>query len=106
MNSNILTYIDFRMKSLGIKDYSLKHEVVDINPVKLINNIEAYNEYYFLLSISLETTIILSDEKYFRADLDNMNSEYLFMNEFSGLIEIHLPKLKPTKLEFIRVIPI
>jgi len=104
---NYLDYIQHRMKMKGYRDYSIMP--FDIKTDEAVNEYEipAYNEFYYLVNEEVpEGVMICSDTHIYQADEFNAQQQLKYMNEFTGLITIHLPAgSEASQFEFIRVIP-
>lgn len=107
MKSNLLSYIDHRMRAVGYKDYNLKPERILLNSTKTTINIDAVNEYYYLVTKSLPSgTIITSDSECFLSDSNTQGLELIIFKEFTGNIRIEIPEDSAVIIEFLRVIPL
>jgi len=107
MKSNLLSYVEHRMKAIGFKDYNLKPERILLNSSKTTINIDAVNEYYYLVTKALPSgTLITSDSECFLSDSNTQGLELIIFKEFTGNIKIEIPEDSAIIIEFLRVIPL
>ncbi len=103
MDSYILSYISQRMREMGFAEFHF--ETVHVVSATNTLQIQAYNEYYYLISEYLPSGLIITSD----TNIFNDSEIYYYFNfyrtqEFTGLIEINSGTI-PVDLEFVRVIP-
>jgi hypothetical protein len=92
------------MSELGIKKFHHEPVLLLTDNNKIEYRIEAYNQFYYLISKELANgTVISSDTNIYDADqlYDKQNLHQI--QEFTGLIIITIPPRTTQLLEFIRV---
>lgn len=103
MDSFLLAYISQRMCEMGFSEFHFEpvHIAADADNLQ----IQAYNEYYYLVSLSVPSGLIIaSDTNIFNESEDYPSFNLYKIQEFTGLIEIN-QGYTPINLEFIKVIP-
>jgi hypothetical protein len=92
-----------RMREMGYRKYHVKTEVIDVTGIGTPVLLNAYNEYYYLVSTQVpDDTEIISDTNYYKAKNHGL-LELHGMQEFSGKIAIKRGSAD-TRLEFLRVL--
>ncbi len=108
MDNFLLAYVSQRMKAMGFDNYTF--EPIRVTKTALFGfqvdlTIDAYNEYYFLISEMVEPTLIIrSDTNIFNESADYSSFQYYGIQEFTGSIQI--TQAVSIDLEFLRVIPV
>ncbi len=100
----IYEHIQKRVEELGFTNYSLQPVFIQVNTTRLIYDISAYNELYFLMGQIPTGTRIISDTFAIKTDASFNSSEIKPFYEFSGFIEIILPHETTNSIEFLKVI--
>ena len=101
----IYEHIEKRVKELGYGDFHIQPIIVRTNVDKQEYEIQAYNELYFLISQEdlPKGTRIVSDSNAVVADEFFLRSVIMPYYEFSGFIQIQLPRAQVCSIEFLKV---
>ena len=103
MDYYLLEYVKQRMNEMGFEKFHYE-------PIRVLANatrteVKAYNEYYYLLSKSVQPTLVIkSDTNIFNEANAYYAFNYYRIQEFTGLIEIS-QAVAPIDLQFLRVVP-
>ena len=104
MDSYLIIYVNQRMSELGIKKFHHEPVMLLTDNNKIEYRIEAYNQFYYLVSKELANgTVISSDTNIYDADQLYDKQSLHQIQEFTGLIIITIPPRTTQILEFIRV---
>ncbi len=103
MDNYLLAYITQRMAEMGYPTFHFEPVRVFVNAAKAV--VEAYNEYYYLISKTVPAGLVIeSDTNVFNEAAGYPDFTHYNVQEFSGLIEISQPAA-PVDIEFMKVVP-
>ncbi len=104
MDNYLLKYIAQRMCEMGFTDYRFESVRIVSETDKV--QINAYNEFYYLVSKTVPVSLVIaSDTNIFNEAVAYNNYNFYQIQEFTGLIEISQSVIG-IDLEFIKVIPV
>lgn len=103
MDNFLIAYITQRLNEMGYKTFHFEPVRIFVNANKAI--VEAYNEYYYLISKNVPAGLVIaSDTNVFNEAANFPDFTYYRIQEFSGLIEISQPAA-PIDIQFMKVVP-
>lgn len=104
MDNFLLKYIAQRMCEMGFTDYRFEAVRIALEADKV--QINAYNQFYYLVSKTVPATLVIaSDTNIFNEAAAYNSYNFYQIQEFTGLIEIS-QGVVGIDLEFIKVIPV